>query len=194
MRSSFVRAMAYQSIAKFLPSSRWFARSLLFVTDMFGDLNLQEHESREVVGSSNDHLPLAPVRVSHVNEAQLWHKLGKLGEMDLNPSRDKTDHTLAIHAAITDPIHRSPSESDFEDDIEVYMVGQGDQPPERTAEEIQRETEEEFTRAAPLARDAERGKRHNGLWDDSGVSNDELRDGAPTRRCHPKFKSRRPAG
>jgi hypothetical protein len=42
---------------------------------------------------------------------------------------------------------------------------------------------------ARLAREAERGKRHNGLQDDSGASEDEPRDGAPTRRHHPKFNS-----
>jgi hypothetical protein len=38
------------------------------------------------------------------------------------------------------------------------MVGHGDQPPEKTAEEIQREVEEEIARAAHLARDAKKGR------------------------------------
>jgi hypothetical protein len=42
MRSSFVRATAYQSATKFLPGSRWCLGSLQFVTDKFGDLTLQE--------------------------------------------------------------------------------------------------------------------------------------------------------
>jgi hypothetical protein len=43
------------------------------------------------------------------------------------------------------------------------MMGKGDELPEKTIEEIQWEAEEEIARAAHLARDAERGKRHNGL-------------------------------
>jgi hypothetical protein len=59
------------------------------------------------------------------------------------------------------------------------MVGLGDQPTEKTTEEIQREAAEETAWAERLAREAERGKRHNGLQDDSGASEDEPRDGAP---------------
>jgi hypothetical protein len=83
--------------------------------------------------------------------------------MELDPSGDKTDHTSAVLAAITDPIYQSSPESDSEGDREVYIVGQGEEPHEKTVEEIQREVEEEIARAAHLARDAERGKRHNGL-------------------------------
>jgi hypothetical protein len=39
------------------------------------------------------------------------------------------------------------------------MVGQGEQPTEKTTEEIAREAEEELTRAAQLARDADKGKK-----------------------------------
>jgi hypothetical protein len=74
--------MVFQSPTKFLPSSRWFLRSLLFITDKFGDLNLQEPELCEVIRSDINHLPLAPVRVGLINEAQLRHRLGKLGDTD----------------------------------------------------------------------------------------------------------------
>jgi hypothetical protein len=100
--------MAFQSTTKFLPGSRWVLGSLLFIADKFGDLNLQEPESREVVGSNTDCLPPAPVRVGLVSEAQLRHGLIKLGKMDPDASRDKAGHTLAIPATITDPIHRLP--------------------------------------------------------------------------------------
>jgi hypothetical protein len=60
-RSSFVRAMAFQSTTKFLPGLRWVLGSLLFIGDKFGDLNLQEHESQEVIGSGTGRLPPAPV-------------------------------------------------------------------------------------------------------------------------------------
>jgi hypothetical protein len=40
MRSSFVRAMAFQSTTKFLLGSRWVLGSLLFIGNKFGDLNL----------------------------------------------------------------------------------------------------------------------------------------------------------
>jgi hypothetical protein len=61
------------------------------------------------------------------------------------------------------------------------MMGNGVELPEKTVEEIQREADEEIAHAACLAREAERGKRHSSLQDDSGASDDEPRDGAPTR-------------
>jgi hypothetical protein len=104
-RSSFVKAMAFQWTTKFLPSLRWFLGSLLFITDKFGDLSLQEHESCEVIGSGIGLLPPTPVRVSLVNEAQFGHGLSELGRTDLDPAGDKADHTLAIPAATIGPIY-----------------------------------------------------------------------------------------
>jgi hypothetical protein len=69
------------------------------------------------------------------------------------------------------------------------MVGNKEEPPEKIIEEIQREAEQEIARATRLAREVERGKKHNGLQDDSGASDDEPRDGSPMRRHHPKFNS-----
>jgi hypothetical protein len=40
-----------------------------------------------------------------------------------------------------------------------------------------------------LAQELAKRKGHNGLQDDSGGSEDERLDGAPTRRHHPKFNS-----
>jgi hypothetical protein len=71
---------------------------------------------------------------------------------------------LADSTAIIDPIYQSSPESESEGNREVYMVGQGEEPPEMTIEEIQREEEEEeIARTTHLARDAERGKKHNDL-------------------------------
>jgi hypothetical protein len=72
------------------------------------------------------------------------------------------------------------------------MVGNREELTEKTVEEIQREADEEIAHAARLAKEAKRGKRQNDLQDDSGASDDEPRDGAPTRRHHSKFNSRRP--
>jgi hypothetical protein len=72
------------------------------------------------------------------------------------------------------------------------MVGNGEELPDKAVEEIQRETDKELACAAHLSREAKRGKRHNGLQDDSGVLEDEPRDDAPTRRHQPKFHSRCP--
>jgi hypothetical protein len=58
------------------------------------------------------------------------------------------------------------------------------EPPEKTVEEIQWEAEEEIARAAHLARDAERGKRNNGLQDDSGAYDDEPRVVSARHRGH----------
>jgi hypothetical protein len=82
-----------------------------------------------------------------------------------------------------------PPNSDVERDREVFMAAQGEHPTEKTMEEIAREVEEELARVAQLARDADKGKSHNGLQDDSGSSNDEARDGAPLRRHQLKFNS-----
>jgi hypothetical protein len=106
-RSSFLSAMVFQSTTKFLPGLRWVPESLLFIAGKFGDLNLQELESREVVGSGTDRLTQASVRVNLINEAQLRHRLVKLGKMDLDLSGDKADHTSAVSAAIAYPIYQS---------------------------------------------------------------------------------------
>jgi hypothetical protein len=104
-RLSFMRAMAFQSTTMFLPGSMWFMGSLQFVTDNFGDLNLHEPESSEVIGSGTSRLPQALDRVGLVNEAQLKHGLNELGKMDPDPAGDKADHILAISAATIDPIY-----------------------------------------------------------------------------------------
>jgi hypothetical protein len=104
-RSSFVRAMMYQSTTKFLLSSRWFLGSLQFITDKFGDPTLQELESREFIGSGTGRLPPAPVRVGLINKAQLRHELSELGKTESDPMGDKADHTLAVPVATTDPIY-----------------------------------------------------------------------------------------
>jgi hypothetical protein len=90
MRSSFMRAMLFQSTNKFLPCSRWFPGSLEFLTDQFGDLSLKEPESSEVTGSGTAHLPLALNRVSLASEAQ--HKLGieELGETKMDSIGNKS--------------------------------------------------------------------------------------------------------
>jgi hypothetical protein len=106
---SFVRAMAFQSTTKFFSGSRWFLGFLKFITDKFGDLNLQEPESNEVIRSGTSRLQLAPVRVSLVNGDQPGHGLGALGETDSDPARGKADHTLAVLVDTIDPIYQSPS-------------------------------------------------------------------------------------
>jgi hypothetical protein len=50
-RSSFMRAMTFESTTKFLPGSRWFMRSLLFITNKFGDISLQEPKLLEIIRS-----------------------------------------------------------------------------------------------------------------------------------------------
>jgi hypothetical protein len=163
MRSNFMRTMVFQSTTKFLLGSRWFLGSLEFLTDKFGDLSLQEPESSEVTGLGTGRLPPALIQVSLINEAELSHGLDSLGETDTDPTKDKADNTLAILAATTDPIYWRSSESNFEYGREVYMVGQSDQPPEKTAEETQQEAEEEIARAERLGRELDKRKGHNGL-------------------------------
>jgi hypothetical protein len=134
-------------------------------------------------------LPPALVRVGLINEAQLEHELGSLGEMDTYPIEDWADHTLAAQGAAADPIYSLSSESDSEYGREVYMVEQGGELPKKTTEELQWEVEEEIARAQQLARELNKRKGNNGLQDDLGGSEDEHPDGAPTRSHHPKFNS-----
>jgi hypothetical protein len=70
--------MTFQSMTKFLPGSRWFMGSLVFLTDKFGNLSLQEPKSSKVTRSGASRLPSTPVQVGLVNEAQFG--LGLLGE------------------------------------------------------------------------------------------------------------------
>jgi hypothetical protein len=72
------------------------------------------------------------------------------------------------------------------------MVGNGKKLLDKLIEEIQLETNIELAGAARLAREVERGKRHNSMQDDSGASEDEPEDGTLVRRHHPKFNSRCP--
>jgi hypothetical protein len=192
MRSSFMRAMVNQSATKFLPGSEWFLGSLQFITDKFGDLTLQEPESCRIIRSGTDHLPPASVRVGLINEVQLRHELSELGKMGSDPEGDKVNHIMAAPAAPTDLICLSPPEFNSEGGGEVYMVGNREELPDKTVEEIQQETDIELVCAVCLAREVERGKRHNGMQDDSAASKDEPGDGAPMRRHHLKFNSWRP--
>jgi hypothetical protein len=93
----------------------------------------------------------------------LAHELSKLGKTDLNPAGDKADHTLAISVVAIDPIYHSSPKSNSKGGGEVYMVGNGEELLEKTAEEIQRVADEEIARAAHLAWEADKGKRHNVL-------------------------------
>jgi hypothetical protein len=185
--------MAFQSTTKFLPSSSWFLGSLQFIIDKFGDLSLQEPESREVIRSGTGHLPPASVWVGLINEAQLRCRLSELRKTDLDPAGHKADHTLAVLAVTTDSIYQSSPKSNFDDDGEVYMVGSREELPEKTDEEIQQEADEEIAHIPCLAREAEKWKRHNGLQDESSMLDDEPRDGTPMRRHHLKFNSQRQA-
>jgi hypothetical protein len=160
---------------------RWVLISLLFVAGKFGDLSLQEPELRRVTGSGTGHLPPALIRVDVVKEARLRHGSNKLGKTDSDSLRDKSDHKSVGLPAITDPIYQSLPKSNPEGGREVYMVEQGEELPEKTAEEIALE-------------EADKGNRHNGLQSNSGSLDDEPRDGAPSRRRHSKFNSWHPAG
>jgi hypothetical protein len=72
---------------------------------------------------------------------------------------------------------------------EVYLVAQDGELPEETTEEHQQEVDKEIACAERLAQELNKRKGHNGMQDDSGASEDERPDGAPTRRHHPKFNS-----
>jgi hypothetical protein len=133
-RSSFMRAMTFQSTTKFLPSSKWFLGSLEFLTDKFGNLSLQEPELSEVIGSGTGRLPLSLDRVGLIMEPRLG--FGSLGETDTDPVEDRADHTLATQAAATDLIYTPSSGSNSEYKREVYMVEQGGELLEKTTEEL----------------------------------------------------------
>jgi hypothetical protein len=179
-RFNYLRSMPFQSTTKFLLSSRWILGSLLFIADKFRDLSQQESKSSKLIGSGTSHLPPTLAWVSLVNEAQLKNGSSVLGEADSDPWGDKANHNQVGFPTTTDPIYQSPAKSNSEGGKEVYMVGQGEQPNEKTTEEIAREAMEEIARAARLTKEADKGKWHNGLQDDSGSSDDEPRDDAPS--------------
>jgi hypothetical protein len=129
--------MAYQSTTKYVHGSRLFLGSIQFITDKFGDLTLQEPESRKINRSGTGCLPPAPVRVDLINEAQLRHGLSELGKPDSDPTGDKVDHTRAAPTATIDSICQSPPRSDSKGDREVYMVGNREELPNKSIEEIQ---------------------------------------------------------
>jgi hypothetical protein len=117
------------------------------LTNNFGNISLQESELSKVTGSGTVCLPSSPVRVDLINEAQLDHRLGLLGEMDMGPGEDRADYTLATQAATTDLIYSPSAESDSKYDREIYMVELGGELPKKTTEEIQREAEEGIAHA-----------------------------------------------
>jgi hypothetical protein len=59
-----------------------------------------------------------------------------MGKTNSDPTGDKADHTLAILVAVTDPIYQSSLESNSEGGREVYMVGNREELPKKTIEEI----------------------------------------------------------
>jgi hypothetical protein len=61
------------------------------------------------------------------------------------------------------------------------MVGNGEELLEKTIEKILWEADEEIACASHLAKEAERGKGHNNLQGDLGVSDDDPRDDAPIK-------------
>jgi hypothetical protein len=110
--------------------------SLLFIADKFGDMNLQEPKSCKVIGLGTCHLPLAPVRVSLINEAHLRHGPVELRKIDPDPTGDNADPIQAIPIAIIDPIYQLPPGTNSEGDRQVFIVGESEQPPKKTVEEI----------------------------------------------------------
>jgi hypothetical protein len=89
-----------------------------------------------IVGSGTDHLPPAPVSVGSVTEAQHGHWPSKLGKIGSDPVGDKADNILAVPIATTDPIYKSPLESNSEGGGKVYMVVNGEELSDKTIEEI----------------------------------------------------------
>jgi hypothetical protein len=120
-RFGYVRLMMFPSSNKFLPDLRWVLGSLLFITDKFRDLSLQELESPKVTGSGTNRISLIPAQVSLIIKAQLEHGSTESGEVEWDPLRDKAYHH-AICQATTNPIYQSPLESDSDCGREVYMI------------------------------------------------------------------------
>jgi hypothetical protein len=135
--------------------------------------------------------PTFPVQVGLVNKARLRHGSSMMRKADPDPSGDKADHNQASPPVATDSIYQSPSELDSDDDRGVYMVGQGEEPAEKTTKEIAREMEEALVCLAKLEA-AAASKRHNSLQDNSGLPGDGAGEGARSLRHHPKYNQRRP--
>jgi hypothetical protein len=102
------------------------------MTDKFANLSLHEPELSKAARSGTGCLPPAQVQVGLINEAQLGHGLGMLGETDMDPIKDRANHSLAAQATDADLIYSLISESDSEYGREVYMVEQGGELLEKT--------------------------------------------------------------
>jgi hypothetical protein len=82
------------------------------------------------------------------------------------------------------------SESDSDDDYEVFMVGQNDVPSDQTEEEIAQGATTEITRSKKLVKVK---KKHMSPRDQNGdlaSSDEEERDVVTSQRHHPKFDRR----
>jgi hypothetical protein len=90
----------------FLSNSRLVFGSLLFITDKFEGLSLQEPESREVIGSGTDCVPPILTQIGLVSEARLGHGLSVSGEVESDPSGDKAYHHRFSCPAIADPMYQ----------------------------------------------------------------------------------------
>jgi hypothetical protein len=111
-----MRSMVFISTSKFLLGSRLVFGSLLFIADKMRDLSLWVPESMEIVGSDDDRFPSVLVRVGLACEAQLGHRSSDLGESKLDPSGDCIDHHGTISLKGVDPIYKSSSGSNSDND------------------------------------------------------------------------------
>jgi hypothetical protein len=59
-----------------------------------------------------------------------------VGEAESDPLGDKADHHRIARSGAADPTHQSLSESGSDDDREVYMVGQCEQPTKKPSKRL----------------------------------------------------------
>jgi hypothetical protein len=150
MRFIYVRSMTFRSTSKLFPFSRLVFISLLFIADKMGNLSLKVHEPMEDAGSDADRFLPTPFQVGLACRAQFKLGSSKMGELELDPSRDCIDHNGISCLKVVDPIYKPSSGSASDGGREVFMVGQGE-PPNQTVEVITKEAEEEIAWAAWLA-------------------------------------------
>jgi hypothetical protein len=111
--------------------------------------------------------------------------------VESDPLGDKADEIACSGTA--NPIYQSPLESASNDDREVYMVGQGEQPVEKTRQRDRSGNRGSSRPCGPVGTSSSQ-KRHDGLQDDSRSSDDDARDGARSPGHHPKYNRRCPSG
>jgi hypothetical protein len=159
--------MVSQALIKFLSGSRFVFGSLHFTANRL-DLSMHEPEQRKISGSDINQIPLTLAQNDRAPAMWPRHESDVSRESESDPSGENVNHLEPCFPKKADRIYTfaSSSESNFDNDHEVFMLGQGDAPADQAEEEIAEATVVEITRSKKLAKDAQKTtrKKHAPQW------------------------------